>query len=113
MTLFIAEFALAAPAGVIVMISLFFAKQRKLRILNLAGSLLFVVYGVWLVILSGLVTGWTTVVLNAVCSFANVKWLYMNRKALAETPYKEIPPSPETLFKRYAFKEIIEKEDEN
>ena len=81
MNFIIAEFAIAVPAGFFVMISLFFTKQQTLRLVNIIGSLLFIAYGVCLIVLSNLETGWTTVALNVMCTYANITWLVKHKKS--------------------------------
>ena len=69
------ELTLGLLAGACVLISYLFTNQVKLRIINLAGSFLFVCYGVMLVIITNLASGWTTVILNTICFITHLVWL--------------------------------------
>lgn len=79
MNFLVAEFAIAIPAGVLVAISLLFKQQRKLRLFNMLGSILFTAYGICLIILSRMETGWATVALNITGVLASAIWLIKNR----------------------------------
>ena len=76
----IAEWAAAVPAGILIMISLFFSDQRRLRLFNLIGSAIFVIYGVLLLAFSNWETGYMTIVLNIVGSVTHVVWLVKDKR---------------------------------
>lgn len=79
----IAELAIAVPGGILIAGSMIFRNQLLLRVLNFAGSVMFVIYGIVLLVLSNLETGWTSIFLNAATAIINLVWIikiYKERK---------------------------------
>lgn len=74
------ELTLGLLAGGCVLISYLFTNQVKLRIINLVGSFLFTCYGVAIVIVTSPGSGWTTIVLNAICFVIHLVWLMRYKK---------------------------------
>ena len=69
------ELTLGLLAGTCVLLSHFFTNQVKLRIINIVGSFLFACYGVALIVITHLASGWTTLILNTISFIVHLVWL--------------------------------------
>lgn len=70
-----------ALAAAFVLVSYLFTNQKKLRIINLVASIVFVAYGFALLATTKWVNGWVTVILNAACAIVHVVYLVRNKKS--------------------------------
>lgn len=63
------------PAAVLVLLSYVFSNQLKLRIVNTVASMLFVVYGFIIAIMTNWSTGWSTIILNTLSTIVHIVWI--------------------------------------
>ncbi|MCM1322990.1 MAG: hypothetical protein NC218_02290 [Acetobacter sp.] len=71
-------------ASVLVLLSYIFSNQKKLRIINLVASIIFVIYGLFLVCGEDFTWThydcWPTAILNAFCAVVHIRWFIMDAK---------------------------------
>lgn len=67
-------------AAVLVLISMLFSNQGKLRIVNLVASAVFVAYSIGLLVTSNWHNGWATGILNTGCIIVHICWFIRNHK---------------------------------
>lgn len=80
-------------ASILVFVSYVFTNQTRLRIVNLVACIIFIVYGVALLVISSGINGWSTVLLNSASAVIHIVWLVRIKKSSAGRPEKSIEDS--------------------